>query len=116
MVSGLSQRTIAEIKSFSAPNTMLVTVVQCVFVFLGNSKEDVETWKLCCKWLGKTGKQGLKRRISTFDVASASGQTIKFIAQKLKEVNIDDVAKQSKGVATLYAWLSGMISERNLES
>merc|ERR1711871_1014094 len=116
MVSGLSQRTIAEIKSFSAPNTMLVTVVQCVFVFLGNSKEDVETWKLCCKWLGKTGKQGLKRRISTFDVACASGQTIKFIAQKLKEVNIDDVAKQSKGVATLYAWLSGMISERNLES
>ena len=69
---------------------MLVTVVQCVFVFLGNSKEDVETWKLCCKWLGKTGKQGLKRRISTFDVASAVAKPLN-LSQKLKEVNIDDV-------------------------
>ena len=116
MVSGLSQRTIAEIKSFTSPSPMLVNVIQCVFIFLGHSKEDVETWKLCCKWLGKTGKQGLRRRISTLDVASVSDQTIKFIAQELKEVNIDEVAKQSKGVATLYAWLSGMISERTLES
>ena len=113
MVSGFSQRTIAEIKSFSSPNTMLVTVIQCVFMFLGQSEEDVETWKLCCKWLGKTGKQSLKRRITTLDLTSVSDQTIKLIASKLKEVNIDDVAKQSKGVATLYAWLSGMISERS---
>ena len=93
---------------------VLISLLVSIFLVTGNTHRSVSNAMPLLS--GKTGKQGLKRRISTFDVASASGQTIKFIAQKLKEVNIDDVAKQSKGVATLYAWLSGMISERNLES
>ena len=41
------------------------------------------------------------------------GETMKVITPKMKEVNIDDVAQQSKGVATIYAWLVGMMEERS---
>ena len=92
---------------------MLVIVIQCVLMFIGQSEQDVENWKLCCKWLGKTGKLGLKRRISGCNVASVSDETMKVITPKMKEVNIDDVAQQSKGVATIYAWLVGMMEERS---
>lgn len=113
MIANLNQRTIAEIKSFKSPHPMLVTVIQCVLMFIGQSEQDVENWKLCCKWLGKTGKLGLKRRISGCNVASVSDETMKVITPKMKEVNIDDVAQQSKGVATIYAWLVGMMEERS---
>ena len=113
MIANLNQRTIAEIKSFKSPHPMLVIVIQCVLMFIGQSEQDVENWKLCCKWLGKTGKLGLKRRISGCNVASVSDETMKVITPKMKEVNIDDVAQQSKGVATIYAWLVGMMEERS---
>ena len=112
MIANLNQRTIAEIKSFKNPHPMLVIVIQCVLLFIGQSEQDVENWKLCCKWLGKTGKLGLKRRISGYNVGSVSDATMAIIIPKMKTVNIDDVANQSKGVATIYAWLVGMMSER----
>jgi hypothetical protein len=112
MIANLNQRTIAEIKSFKNPHPMLVIVIQCVLLFIGQSEQDVENWKLCCKWLGKTGKLGLKRRISGYNVGSVSDATMAIIIPKMKKVNIDDVANQSKGVATIYAWLVGMMSER----
>jgi hypothetical protein len=111
LIEGLNQKTIAEIKSFANPSESIVAVMKAVMLFLGTHPEDVATWKGIVAWIGKTGKQSLKRRIKELDMSTIQSKTVKSIEPLLKGVDLDEIINQSKGVATFYAWLTGMIRE-----
>ena len=56
--------------------------------------------------IGKTGRDGLKRRVSVCDVASITLKVGQRVRQLLEKHDIDSVREASQGCATFYAWVS----------
>ena len=56
--------------------------------------------------IGKTGKEGLKRRVSACDVSNIPMKVARRAKQLLDCHDIDSVREASQGCATFYAWVS----------
>ena len=55
--------------------------------------------------LGKSGKDGLKRRIQNCDIKSIRPEWMDEANQLLKDVDLAEVRKISDGAAVFYSWV-----------
>ena len=56
-------------------------------------------------WVGKTGKDGLKRRCLELDPSDIPVPVAHHAKQLLSNFDLDDVRDVSAGAATFYAWV-----------
>jgi hypothetical protein len=54
LVEGMSNKVIADLKSYSKPDKSIETIMRCVFIFLGHEKSHLESWKDLQVLIGKT--------------------------------------------------------------
>ena len=59
-------------------------------------------------WVGKTGKDGLKRRCLELDPGDIPVPVANHAKHLLSDFDLDDVRDVSAGAATFYAWVSGI--------
>ena len=110
----LNQKTIAEIKSFKQPMDEIVVVMRAVFLLLGNSKKELLDWKAIKIFIGKTGKEGLKRRIAEHVVVTKPTTNLKALTMARKQVDaihIDKIQTISHGATVFYGWCHGVLDE-----
>jgi len=65
-----------------------------------------QKWKTCQGALFKTGKEHMMRRVSQFDINSASPEILKKIQTILKPFTLAQIRDVSKGAATFFVWVS----------
>ncbi|XP_053394142.1 uncharacterized protein LOC123525111 isoform X3 [Mercenaria mercenaria] len=110
-VLNLDSKTIAEIKTYSNPPDGVHQSMMATFILLGNAPKEVRNWRTCQALVGKTGRESLMRRISSFDPKDCSlavAQTAKHMIENYSMSQIRDV---SAGAATFFGWSLGMIEE-----
>ena len=66
----------------------------------------LQVWKNVQALVGKTGKEGLKRRCLGCEPAKLDQQAAKRAKEILDGFNLDDVRDVSAGAATFYVWVS----------
>ena len=115
-VANLNQTTIAEIKSFKEPVVEIVVVMRSVFLLLGNSKKELKDWKAIRLWVGKTGKESLKRRIAQYVVPlnGVNDEDVlasKLVKKQLDTVHVERIAEVSVGAMVFYSWAVGVLDE-----
>ena len=62
-------------------------------------------------WIGKTGKQSLKRRISEFAPANLTENNLKAAKGLLSDINISKIEEINKGVSVFYGWGCSVIMQ-----
>ena len=85
--------------------------MQACFFLLGNSKKEISNWKMIVSWIGKTGKQSLKRRISEFTPANLTENNLKAAKGLLSDINISKIEEINKGVSVFYGWGCSVIMQ-----
>ena len=100
-------------KSFNKPLEEIVVVMRSLFLLLGNTKKELTDWKAIKVLIGKTGKDGLKRRIANYVVPTTSINTpaLKLAKKQIATVNIQRIQDISVGAMVFYSWASGVLDE-----
>ena len=121
-VAKLDQKTIAELKSFSKPLEEIVVVMRSVFLLLGTPPKELKDWKAIKIWIGKTGKDSLKRRIanyvmpSSLNLCSVKNLTaLKKAKTQLDKINVQRIQDISIGTMVFYSWVYGTLDELELD-
>ena len=103
----LKQSTISEIRSYQNPPPAVHQVMIATYLLLGYNEKPLKNWKNVQALLGKTGKEGLKRQVTTLDPVKVSNSTADYTeANYLKEHQLDTIRDVSAGAATFYVWVS----------
>ena len=106
----LNQREIAKIKSMNAPIQDIVDIVNAMLILLGTPKNQIKDWKSMRGILGRTGKESLKRKIMSFDVANVSEEAHERSLVLMSGVELDRVAKVSSTGSIFYAFVRGALT------
>ena len=106
----LNQREIAKIKSMNAPIQDIVDIVNAMLILLGTPKNQIKDWKSMRGILGRTGKESLKRKIMSFDVANVSEEAHERSLILMSGVELDRVAKVSSTGSIFYAFVRGALT------
>lgn len=113
-VARLNQRAIAEIKSFAKPMQEIEDTMRATFLLLGEEISSLKTWKDVKKFIGKTGKLSLKRRIAEFVLANlGDGQQASVLEARrlISQVHVARMREISLGTAAFYGWSKGVLDE-----
>ena len=106
----LNQREIAKIKSMNAPIQDIVDIVNAMLILLGTPKNQIKDWKSMRGILGRTGKESLKRKIMSFDVANVSEEAHERSLVLMSGVELDRVTKVSSTGSIFYAFVRGALT------
>jgi hypothetical protein len=106
----LNQREIAKIKSMNAPIQDIVDIVNAMLILLGTPKNQIKDWKSMRGILGRTGKESLKRKIVSFDVANVSEDAHERSLVLMSGVELDRVTKVSSTGSIFYAFVRGALT------
>ncbi|XP_078663149.1 uncharacterized protein LOC144906603 [Branchiostoma floridae x Branchiostoma belcheri] len=110
-VQNLKQSTVAEIRSYSKPPAAVHQVMIATYLLLGNPEKETKNWKLVQALVGKTGKDGLKRRVLECDPMKVLPPAAARAKEILDQFDLDSVRDVSGGAATFYVWAVGVIEE-----
>eukprot|EP00058_Branchiostoma_floridae_P022282 XP_002607772.1 hypothetical protein BRAFLDRAFT_117319 [Branchiostoma floridae] len=110
-VQNLKQSTVAEIRSYSKPPAAVHQVMIATYLLLGNPEKETKNWKLIQALVGKTGKDGLKRRVLECDPMKVPPAAAARAKEILDQFDLDSVRDVSGGAATFYVWAVGVIEE-----
>lgn len=102
----LKQSTISEIRSYQNPPPAVHQVMIATYLLLGYKEKPLKIWKNVQALLGKTGKEGLKRQVTSLDPVKVSDSVADYTEdQYLKEHQLDTIRDVSAGAATFYVWV-----------
>ena len=102
----LKQSTISEIRSYQNPPPAVHQVMIATYLLLGYTEKPLKNWKNLQALLGKTGKEGLKRQVTTLDPLKVSDSTADYTEKEyLKQHQLDTIRDVSAGAATFYVWV-----------
>ena len=77
------------------------------YLLLNYPEKDLLNWKNMQALLGKTGKEGLKRQVTSLDPLHVDMSKADFAFEKyLKETDLETIRDTSAGAATFYVWVS----------
>ncbi|XP_032220339.2 trichohyalin [Nematostella vectensis] len=108
----LKQSVISEIRSYSNPPPAVHKVMIAVYLLLGYKEKPLLEWKHMQALLGKTGKEGLKRQVTTLDPLKVEMEQADYAdSSYLNELDLEIIRDISAGAATFYAWATNMIEE-----
>ena len=80
------------------------------YLLLGYKESELLNWKNMQALLGKTGKEGLKRQVTTLDPLKVEMAHADFAFQKyLKALDLEIIRDVSAGAATFYVWVSHIL-------
>ena len=104
-IEKLDRKTIAEIRSMSAPPQFVRDVMTATFILLGEEPKILK-WDKIRALLGQTGKNNARRRILELDLASLDGKykTIKQAKVLCKDQTLDQIKDVSMGAAVFFSW------------
>ena len=109
MVERMDQRTLAEIKSFKKPKPEVEKVMKATLILLGIEKKEMKTWKECVVWIGKMGKESIKRRISNFIIQNVSEKQMKSSEKLIHDISVEQISIASAGASIFYRWTTGVL-------
>ncbi|KAJ8305516.1 hypothetical protein KUTeg_016061 [Tegillarca granosa] len=107
----LKQSTVAEIRSYQSPPIIVHTVMTSTFLVLGHKEKETKDWKTVQALVGKTGKEGLKRRCLQCKPEDVSVPAAKRAKDLMSKFELDEIRDVSAGAATFYVWAIAMIEE-----
>ncbi|KAM7443357.1 hypothetical protein ABFA07_007825 [Porites harrisoni] len=108
----LKQSVISEIRSYSNPPPAVHKVMIATYLLLNYPEKDLLNWRNMQALLGKTGKDGLKRQVTSLDPLHVDMAKADFAFDKyLKETDLETIRDVSAGAATFYVWATNMIEE-----
>ncbi|XP_053393945.1 trichohyalin-like isoform X2 [Mercenaria mercenaria] len=107
----LKQSTVAEIRSYQKPPPVVHTVMTATFLILGHQEKETKDWKNIQALVGKTGKDGLKRRCLECNAAKISTAAAARAKELLDKQELDEVRDVSAGAATFYVFSVAMVEE-----
>ncbi|XP_052274069.1 trichohyalin-like [Dreissena polymorpha] len=107
----LKQSTVAEIRSYQNPPPVVHTVMTACFLILGHKEKETKDWKTVQALVGKTGKEGLKRRCLECDASKISMESARRAKELLDKHELDEVRDVSAGAATFYVFSVAMVEE-----
>lgn len=77
------------------------------YLLLNYPEKDLLNWRNMQALLGKTGKDGLKRQVTSLDPLHVDMAKADFAFDKyLKETDLETIRDVSAGAATFYVWVS----------
>ena len=86
--------------------------MKAAFSILGNERGEMQDWATLKKLIGKTGKQGLKRRINQFSMDMLTKDHADYSLEELLRIkDVDAISTKSKGAAIFYAWCKGILDQ-----
>jgi len=111
-ILALDQRTISEIRSYKTPNPAIHQVMIATYIILGYKEKELKEWKFIQALLGRSGKEGLKRMVTTIE-ASKIDLTAADLAEKkyLRKHSLESITDISAGAGTFFVWSTAMIDE-----
>ncbi|KAL4235864.1 hypothetical protein ACF0H5_004252 [Mactra antiquata] len=107
----LKQSTVAEIRSYQNPPPVVHTVMTATFLILGHKEKETKVWKNVQALVGKTGKEGLKRRCLECDATKIPLAAARRAKELLDQQELDEVRDVSAGAATFYVFSVAMVEE-----
>ncbi|KAK2162247.1 hypothetical protein LSH36_101g03021 [Paralvinella palmiformis] len=107
----LKQSTVAEIRSYQKPPPVVHVVMTATFLILGHREKETKDWKTVQALVGKTGKEGLKRRCLECEPLKIVPEAAARAKQLLSSHELDEIRDVSAGAATFYLWSWTMIEE-----
>ncbi|CAD5117739.1 DgyrCDS6485 [Dimorphilus gyrociliatus] len=110
----LKQSTVAEIRSYQKPPEIVHVVMTGTFLILGHKEKETKVWKTVQSLVGKTGKEGLKRRCLECNPDNIKDEDAKRAKKLMSSFDLDDVRDVSAGAATFYVWSMTMIEEKQI--
>ncbi|XP_033109589.1 calponin homology domain-containing protein DDB_G0272472-like [Anneissia japonica] len=110
-ILNLKQSTVAEIRSYSKPPRVVHQVMIGTYLLLGNKEKTLKDWKGMQALIGKTGKDGLKRRVMEFKLETSDTGIAERSKAILDEFDLETVRDVSAGAAVFYAWGTATIEE-----
>lgn len=105
-VVNLKQTNVAEIRSYQNPHPSVRNIMIATHVLLGHAEKEVRNWKVMQALIGKTGKQGLKRRVDDCDTDNIPLQAAKKAQNLIKGLDVDTVRDISGGAGVFFGWVS----------
>lgn len=103
----LKQSTISEIRSYQNPPPAVHQVMIATYLLLNYNEKPLKNWKNMQALLGKTGKEGLKRQVTSLDPVKVSDSIADYTERHyLKQHQLDTIRDVSAGAATFYVWVS----------
>lgn len=112
----LKQSTVAEIRSYQKPPEIVHVVMTGTFLLLGHKEKETKVWKTVQSLVGKTGKEGLKRRCLECNPDNIKDDDAKRAKKIMSAFDLDDVRDVSAGAATFYVWSVTMIEEKEIRA
>ena len=77
------------------------------YLLLNYPEKELLNWKNMQALLGKTGKEGLKRQVTSLDPLHVDMSKADYAFEKyLKETDLETIRDTSAGAATFYVWVS----------
>ena len=77
------------------------------YLLLDYPEKELLNWRNMQALLGKTGKEGLKRQVTSLDPLRVDMAKADFAFDKyLKETDLETIRDTSAGAATFYVWVS----------
>ncbi|XP_015754930.1 PREDICTED: trichohyalin-like [Acropora digitifera] len=108
----LKQSVISEIRSYQNPSPFVHKVMIATYLLLNYREKELLIWKNVQALLGKTGKEGLKRQVTSLDPLHVDMTRANFAFEKyLTETDLEAIRDISAGAATFYVWATNMIEE-----
>ncbi|CAH1265126.1 DNAH2 [Branchiostoma lanceolatum] len=107
----LNQSTISEIRSYSKPPKPVHKVMLATYLLLGEDASNMKSWQEVRLFIGKTGKENLKRRVQQCDIKKIRPEVARTAKKILSKFDLDQLRDVSAGAAAFFIWAQGMVQE-----
>ena len=91
-------------------------VMIATYLLLDYTEKELLNWRNMQALLGKTGKEGLKRQVTSLDPLRVDMSKADYAFDKyLKETDLETIRDTSAGAATFYVWVSVASNSLNID-
>ncbi|KAI8497818.1 hypothetical protein Bbelb_244700 [Branchiostoma belcheri] len=107
----MNQSTISEIKTYNSPPKLVHQVMVATYLLLGVNESETQNWKDLQALMGKTNREGLKRRVMRHNPDRTQLKAAMRAKQLLGDFTVEQIQDISAGAATFFVWAKGVIQE-----
>ncbi|CAH1258088.1 Hypp1961 [Branchiostoma lanceolatum] len=107
----MNQATVSEIRNYSHPPQLVHQIMVATYLLLGVKESETLNWQNLQALMGKTGREGLKRRVGLHNPADTRLETAMRAKRLLEDFNVGQIQDVSAGAATFFVWARGVIQE-----
>jgi len=105
----LKQSTIAEIRGYQNPPPPVHQIMMATLLLIGHREKELKNWQTVQATLGKTGKDGIKRRILACKPEFVSREAATRSQELLRGFDLVEIKDVSLGAGTFFVWANNMI-------